>query len=319
MKKTYEERIQEWQDLVKTLVKTPYAGILPSPPDPRDYSVEDIPMRSAKLPSSHKLPPSPIVLNQGQTGYCAGASAAGIANAYYHANGMMPDKGFSMAFVYWLAKQMDGIPHIDGTYIRTVLKVMHQYGCAPETLAPYSTQRIRITAEAVEAAKEYKIEAYARLHSAQDIKQAMTQGLYVIFGTLVTRDNWNRPKGFLSFPQGQLYGGHATFGFEYDDLLRQQHVGYCTGQNSWGSGWGDGGKFYLPYDYMRMTYNGQPVFLEAWGVKFPEVDDKKKPIVPKPPTPEVVPKPKPIVDPRIDIFKEKLKKQLEELKKRLTR
>ena len=266
---THEEQVSKWAEIMAAV---PDGGILPSPPDPRDYSVARVTSTTHTIPTSHSLPRSPLILNQGNTGYCAGASGAGIANSYYFYHDLLPQDGFSMTFLYWLAKEYDGIPHLDGTYIRTLLKVMKKYGVAPLALAPFSERRIYISPEALKAAEEYKVEAYARLTSLYDIKSALLKGLYVIMGTLVTRDNWNRPDGFLSYPSGPLYGGHATFNDGYNSLLKREHKGYLLGQNSWGDRWGDYGRFYLPYDFLDMTLpNGIPVFLEAWAVKFEEV------------------------------------------------
>lgn len=264
----FEERIRHWQESVSKVIRMPYHGLLPSPPDPRDYSIDDIRLMAPSLPNKRTLPSSPLILDQGRTPYCGGASAAGIANSYYHQYDLMPDGGFSMAFIYWLAKEYDGIPHVSGTYLRTVLKIMHKYGCAPESLAPFSLNRISITPQALRVAENYKIEAYARLRSLSDIKLALLKDTYILIGTIVTRDNWRRPDGFLSYPAGDVYGGHATFCFGYDDTLKRDHTGYKKCQNSWGENWGDGGKFYLPYDYINMTYEGKLVFLEAWAVKF---------------------------------------------------
>lgn len=304
--KNYEERIQEWQELAKSI--TSFGGILPSPPDPRDYSVEDIPMATAVLPPKVQLTPSPIILDQGQTGYCAGASGAGVVNAYYHSHECMPDKGFSMAFLYWLCKEHDGIPHINGTYISTLCKMMRHYGCAPEVLAPYSPRRINITEKALKAAEQYKIEAYARLITLEDIKQAYAKGLYVIYGTLVTSDNWQRT--YLSYPKGRLYGGHATHGFGYDDYLKREHIGYFTNQNSWGLQVHTGGRFFMPYDIMKMRFDGRPYFLEAWGIKFYDLDEdgkKKEPLSPKPNIPQ-------FIRPQIDLnhLRDTIRQQIEE-------
>jgi len=283
--KNYEERIQDWHHLIDDLERKPLQGILPSPPDPRDYSIEDIPVTSWRLPDTMMLPKSPFILDQGQTPYCAGASGAGIANAYFNQYGLMPAQGFSMTFLYWLAKTYDGIPDRPGTYIRTILKMMQKYGCAPEILAPYSTSRININQQALREAEDYKIESYARLGNSYDIKLALNRGMYVIIGTLVTRGNWSRQHGYISHPIGELYGGHATFFWGYDDKIEAHHKGYYLGQNSWSEEWGYKGYFFLPYDYHNITLDGRPKFLEAWAVKFydieprqekEEIEDKKK-------------------------------------------
>ena len=258
-----------------------YTGILPSPPDPRDYSIEDIPLTvPVAIPIEHKLRSSPLILDQKSTPFCAGASGAAVANAHFHTVGEMPDKGFSMTFLYWLSKQYDGIPHIHGTYLRTLLKVMNKYGCAPETLMPFAIAQQSISTQALREANNYKIHSYARLNSVQDIKQALLKNCYVLIGTLVTRTNWHRSGGYLSYPQGELYGGHATHLFGYDDNLQEAHRGYFRGQNSWGEQWGDKGRFYLPYAYYRMSFEGRPAFLEAWAVKFVDDEPKKKVLVP---------------------------------------
>ncbi len=277
MDRNYEQQIQDWIKYIKQIEEMPCPGILPSPPDPRDYDIEDIPVSIGALPSSFILPASPIVLNQGQTSYCAGASGAGIANAYFNSFGVMPSQGFSMAFLYWMAKRYDGIPNTNGTYIRTILKIMKDYGCASEKLAPYSTQPINITKEAIEEARNYKVATYARLRSVFDIKEAITKKLYILMGTLVTRGNWAREGGFLSYPMGEIYGGHGTFSFGYDDHLKREHKGYSICQNSWGDRWGDKGKFYLPYDFFDMKHQGRNVFMEAWAVQFiPVVPEKEE-------------------------------------------
>ena len=273
--KLFEERIHDWRCEFDEAVKMSMHGLLPSPPDPRDYSVDDIPVAAVRIPEEFILNRSPIVYNQGQTPYCGGASGAGVATAFYDQFNLVPRGGFSMTFLYWLAKRYDGIPNIDGTYIRTVLKMMHKYGCAPLSEAPFSTMRIDITDKAFKEAERYKIDSYARLRGLSDIKSAVARGLYIIIGTMVTRDNWNRVGGYLSYPAGELYGGHATFLYGYSNSMSNdgidRHIGYHLGQNSWGVEWGDGGRFYLPYDYHDMKLdNGRETFLEAWAVKFPD-------------------------------------------------
>ena len=265
---SFEQDINQWQKTCEEIIKeAEIPGLLPSPPDPRDYSIEDIPLATPVLPPKLYLQPSPIILDQGSTGYCAGAAAAGVANAFYHSIGEMPDeRGFSMNFLYWLSKEIDGIPHVSGTYLRTVLKIMHERGCGLERYTPYTTSRSVITAEALEHAKKYRIESYARLRSSRDLKQALGKGCYILIGTLVTRGNWSRV--YLSTPSGPIYGGHATHLFGYDDDLVEIHTGYYAGQNSWGKRAHDNGRFFLPYDYHRMRHEGQVKFLEAWAVQF---------------------------------------------------
>jgi len=273
MHKTFEERIQDWEKTTNRIKQTILPGLLPSPPDPRDFSVEDIPVKAVRLPEKHKLQVYPTILNQGTTPYCGGASAAGIANSHYYKSKLMPNGGFSMNFIYWLCKQYDGIPDVQGTYLRTVLKIMNKYGCASAHKVPFSPNKIQITPEAIREAENYKINSYARLNNINDIRIALNKGLYILIGTLVTHDNWYDTNGFLSYPGGNLYGGHATFLFGYDNSIQNKHQGYLFGRNSWGIEWGAKGDYFLPYEYLDMEYENRSVFLEAWGIEFEPIID----------------------------------------------
>jgi len=255
------------------LVRLRGMAILPSPPDERDYTVDLV--SAPVLPEQVSLPDSPIILDQGQSPFCGGASGAGIANAYYNSLGKMPKNGFSMTFIYWLAKQYDGMPNVQGTYLRTILKVMNKYGCAPEDLQPFSlVNHPKINAEAFKVALDYKVQSYYKLSTPYEMKIALTSGFYILLATFITRDNWSyRNKGWISGPSGEFAGGHATRGNGYDNNLRSNihdHIGYFICSNSWGIRWGDDGKFYLPYDYFnfKVPNIGYSKFIEAWAVEF---------------------------------------------------
>ena len=274
---SYEQRIGDWIKDIKNISKiTKNLPILPSPPDSRDYTEPVI--SSSLLPDKVKLETSPLVLNQGQTPFCGGASGAGMANGYYHNQDIMPDKGFSMTFIYWLSKKYDGIPEQKGTFPRTICKIMSKYGCAPEQHQPYSTENNpKINPIAFELAKRYKVNTYRRIMTIHEIKTALALGHYVLMATFVTGDNWSSNNGgWITRPSGSLYGGHATFLYGYDDNLINKlhgHKGYFLGQNSWGSNWGDYGKYYLPYDYFNfnLPQTGRSKFIEAWSLEFEPV------------------------------------------------
>jgi C1A family cysteine protease len=56
----------------------------------------------------------------------------------------------------------------------------------------------------------------------------------------------------------QVVGGHAVVAVGYDDAMRikntspgaAESVGALLIRNSWGTGWGDAGYGWLPYDYV---------------------------------------------------------------------
>jgi len=265
---------------VRVIRQKPKFCVIPSPPDDRDYRLCQLniqALRNSELPKKVINPPPPWILDQENTPFCGGASGAGSGNAHYKRFKRLPYKGFSMTFLYWLAKMYDGAPDVEGTYIRTINKVMKKYGLCEEVLAPFDKMKTwsAITTEMIENAEQYKIESYGILDDIQDIKSALADGNYVIIGTIVTSKNWNTEDGFLGLPHGYILGGHATFLYGYDDDLEHgNHKGYFYGVNSWGDSWGDEGKFYLPYDYYHWESKDIPgfvAFLEAWAVKFQEL------------------------------------------------
>ena len=287
-------KLKEWLK-TKYMKRKFYA--LPSPPDWRDYTPDKIGIyayKNGQLPRKKINSLPPWILDQEDTPFCVGASGAGSGNAWYHRFEQLPFDGFSMSFLYWLSKNYDGIPEQEGTYIRTGNKIMEKYGLCREALAPLKEMKSKpiITNEMIDDAKNYKIEGYAKLETLEEIKSAITDGYYVIIGTLITSRNWDTNDGFLGLPSGYVLGGHATYLYGYnDDLEHGDHKGYLYGVNSWGDDFGDEGKFYMPYDLYYWESADLPgffVFLEAWAIKFQELDPPQPPPEPDPP-PEPTP------------------------------
>ena len=49
----------------------------------------------------------------------------------------------------------------------------------------------------------------------------------------------------MPLPNEPSIGGHAVVAVGYDDAKKRLIM-----RNSWGTGWGDRGYFYLPYEYI---------------------------------------------------------------------
>lgn len=192
----------------------------------------------------------PEILDQGSLGACTGYAIASIAqfierrksqiHAYYYLDPL---------YLYYKEREIIGTTSYDsGAYIRDGLKVLLHNGCCTEsryvgefTQAP--------TAEADENATAHKIEAYYRIGSAAQLKQALAEGIPVAMGIEIYNsfesDEVART-GYVPMPdRGTEYslGGHAVAAYGYTET----HI-IC--RNSWGKSWGDNGYFYLPWEFL---------------------------------------------------------------------
>ena len=62
--------------------------------------------------------------------------------------------------------------------------------------------------------------------------------------------------GIMTYPNKateQYLGGHAVCLVGYYDNFRNTGHGYFIARNSWGTGWGDNGYFYMPYQVIQDT------------------------------------------------------------------
>jgi hypothetical protein len=194
-------------------------------------------------------------------------------------------KSLSSLYVYTRCKQEDGLPNQEGTYIRVANKIIHQEGVPPENLLPYSLLKHCLTFPAIshdlkQAAAPFKIKAYARLRTLDEIKQALAAGKIIVAGVWVTSafKDWNG-RGNIGVPEGTIYGCHAVVFCGYDDNRRA-----IRGLNSWGEEWGDKGFFWL--DYANVDWEtdlGIPSIFEAWAYEF---ENMSEPDGPEPDEPE---------------------------------
>lgn len=261
---------------------------LPSPWDPRDYQYSRL-MKAAgpiQLPRKTNYRANmPPVFDQSKyvsLGTCVAAAEAWGPKAMQElSQGDYPAEGLSVAYLYRLCKQLDGIPKKSGTYPRVVKKVLQQYGVVPEASLRYSTLRddknLSPPADELhESAKRYKIKTYAEVVSPTDqdynariniLREAIAREGPILAALLVYESfmDVKPPHYVIPYPKGFLLGGHAVCLCDYDDdrqsfLLR----------NTWGEDWADDGYAWLPYDwvtkYTDPTGYGHrmPFFQEAW-------------------------------------------------------
>ncbi len=168
----------------------------------------------------------------------------------------------SPLFVYYNARYEEGTINEDaGAYIRDALKAVDHYGICTESIWPYDINKFTIKPppEAYNNAKKYRIKKYKRLSHLDSILEALSKSHPVIAGIIVYSgfENITGDNPVLPMPTDteQELGAHAILLVGYD-LARRQ----ILAQNSFGSSWGQGGYFWIPFDYL-----GQDL-TDAWTI-----------------------------------------------------
>jgi C1A family cysteine protease len=231
-------------------------GWNPDAPDDRDYHLASpAPEAVANLPKSVDLrgPNMPDVYDQGQLGSCTANAAAGLMQYERRKAGHAPDFVPARLFVYYEERVIEGTVGEDsGAQLRDAAKVLATSGVCPETDWPYdiSTFTRPPTPQMFVDAAPHKAVRYARV--AQDLthlKATVAAGNPIMFGFTVYASFESAEvarTGVMPMPKRgeQILGGHATLIVGYDDA----HSAFLV-RNSWGSGWGQGGYFWMPYPY----------------------------------------------------------------------
>ncbi len=248
------------------------SGVIgPSPTDERDYPAAAVLARVPRLPKSVRLDEEITIRDQGFWGTCVGKAGAELMSAKFK-------QKLSTLCLYVRCKQLDGIPHIQGTYGRTAMKVMQKDGVCLDKTMPYDLlkdhSRLPRLTEAIKVeAARYKIHAYARARNLNEVKEALANG-HMLMGVMLLGDNFmNYRGGVVGPPTGELHGYHAIIICGYND-----DIGAIGGRcaNSWGTdNWGEDGFFWLSYDAVNASS-----FAEAWIVEVnlptPDISDAEK-------------------------------------------
>lgn len=158
----------------------------------------------------------------------------------------------SRLFIYYNERLLEGTVDSDaGATIRESVKVVTKQGAAPESEWGYDISQF-----AVEPPKNVYTDAL-KFQSLQYQRLAQTLGAfrsclatgYPFVGGITVYNSFHNADvgGMVPVPSlnDTVEGGHAIMFVGYDDSQKHFIV-----RNSWGTGWGDKGYFYLPYDYL---------------------------------------------------------------------
>lgn len=247
-------------------------GARPSPPDVRDWRVEELigaPVISA-IPDQFFCAPMPMALDQNGFPSCTVMATTGMKLWQD-----FEDNGKRWPTYDWLGAWNDACRNYGadakyGWYTRAALDYALKVGLKP---VPTKKQRIlrvwrdgynrfvrkwwpRNATPAAFGGQPQKIAAYFSVGLApEDMQHAlMSLGPLVVAGPWDINWNYTGPGGVLKAPVGKTAGGHAWVIYGW---VRKNGELFWYCQNSWGELYGNKGRFLLPDKY-------RPLLWEAW-------------------------------------------------------
>jgi C1A family cysteine protease len=210
--------------------------------------------------------------DQKQLGSCTANAGVGMVE-YFERKVYGKHIDASRLFLYKTTRNMMGWNGDTGAFLRTTMGALVLFGVPPEKYWPYTDQDPAFDREpsafTYAIAQNYQALSYYRLDppgvSPQTLliwlKTFLAAGLPSIFGFRVfaSYTQANRT-GKIPFPTSKerAVGGHAVMAVGYDDNIEIENTnpggikttGAVQIRNSWGTGWGDEGYGYLPYEYV---------------------------------------------------------------------
>jgi C1A family cysteine protease len=229
-------------------------GWNPDIPDGRDLMYAAPPEVVTQLPPKVDLRDQcPEVYDQGQLGSCTANSIAGALEFDQMKQKEQPFTP-SRLFIYYNERAIEGTVDSDsGAQIRDGVKSVNKQGAPPETDCPYDISKFtqKPSQQAYDDAKQHQSILYQRLtQTLPQLKGCLAAGYPFVLGFVVYESFESQEvasSGEAPMPKAgeQQLGGHAVLAVGYDEDQQRFII-----RNSWGSGWGMGGYFTLPYPYL---------------------------------------------------------------------
>lgn len=239
---------------------TPVCGVVQSAYDIRDYRI----CAASELPEEFKTNKVPVK-NQGSTGSCV-AHALSTVVEYHHTKLTKSRKTFSTEFIY--GYRDDGYYIGIGMCIRDALKTLTKYGdpftsdCKGNNEYEAAMKNISENFDTLkDLAYPHRISAYVKLNNADEMKTSIMNNGPIVISMNMYADA-KLVNNIYTYTNNKITGCHCVmiYGWNKDGWLVQ---------NSWGTGYGDRGRFIIPYSFK---------FNEAWGI-IDNIDDTEFEII----------------------------------------
>ncbi len=262
-------------------------GWLRDLPDHRDYGLdhpEVLPLLQRiglRALDSNETADHPVDLrkdctpieDQGALGSCTAQAGAGLYE-FLVKRAHHREFDLSRLFLYKVTRNLLGWTGDTGAYLRTTMGALALFGMPPEQYLPYvitnfdqePTPFCYAYAQSFQALVYFRLdkpETIAREALLARIKLFLQKSIPSMFGFTVYDSIAQAARtGEIPFPAAgdRVRGGHAVIAVGYDDKkeIRRSPTteptkGALLIRNSWGTGWGDGGYGWLPYEYVRQS------------------------------------------------------------------
>lgn len=247
-------------------------GWRPDLPDIRDYTVEHEAVQAmlAKLRGAGADPPESMDLrawcspidDQGELGACTAHAAAGMYE-YFEQRAFGRFIDVSRLFLYKTTRNLAKLTGDSGAELRNAMGALALFGAPPEDYWPYKVKSFDVEppafcyafGQSFQALKYFRLDPPGSVSAStlSKVRKTVASGLPAMFGFTCYSSLYQADDGLIPMPgKGEkVVGGHAVLCVGYnDDKEITGSKGALLIRNSWGTGWGDQGYGWLPYDYV---------------------------------------------------------------------
>jgi len=219
-------------------------------------NIKDALPLTAKSPASvdlrSKFPPC---YDQGQLGSC---TANAMVGAYQY---LKPSFMGSRLFLYYNERVIENdVKYDNGAYIHDGIQSLEKTGLCPETDWPYIISKFATKPSTkcyTDAVLHKVVKAYSVTQTVAAMKALLVSGTPFIVGITVYSSFESYAvsiNGLVPYPTSNdsSIGGHCIVCIGFSDTVQCPGAppGSWLMRNSWGTGWGLNGYFWLPYQYL---------------------------------------------------------------------